>query len=53
LGVDGKFIRHYNYDTIENEYHYFNLDQLESLPIGQYFLQYFDGINSGTIRVSK
>jgi hypothetical protein len=53
LGVDGKFIRHYNYDTIENEYHYFILDQLESLPIGQYFLQYFDGINSGTIRVSK
>lgn len=53
LGVDGKFIRHYSFDTIENEYHYFILDQLESLPIGQYFLQYFDGINSGTIRVSK
>jgi serine protease AprX len=53
LGIDGRFIRHYNFDTIENEYHYFILDQLESLPIGQYFLQYFDGINSGTIRVSK
>jgi len=53
LGIDGKFIRHYNFDTIENEYHYFILDQLDSLPIGQYFLQYFDGINSGTIRVSK
>jgi serine protease AprX len=53
LGFDGKFIRHYNFDTIENEYHYFILDQLESLPVGQYFLQYFDGINAGTIRVSK
>ncbi len=53
LGIDGKFIRHYNFDTIENEYHYFILDQLESLPVGQYFLQYFDGINAGTIRVSK
>jgi len=53
LGIDGKFIRHYNFDTIENEYHYFILDQLDSLPIGLYFLQYFDGINSGTIRVSK
>lgn len=53
LGIDGKFIRHYSFDTIENEYHYFILDQLDSLPIGQYFLQYFDGINSGTIRVSK
>jgi subtilisin family serine protease len=53
LGIDGKFIRHYSFDTIENEYHYFILDQLESIAIGQYFLQYFDGINSGTIRVSK
>jgi subtilisin family serine protease len=52
-GIDGKIIRLYNFDTVENEYHYFIIDQLDSLPLGQYILQYFDGINTGIIRLSK
>ena len=52
-GIDGKNIRLYNFDTIENEYHYFTLDQLDLLPLGQYMLQYYDGVNTGIIRLSK
>jgi len=50
---DGKLIRIIAFPTVENEFHFFTMDQLGSLPSGLYILQYNDGINTGTIRLSK
>lgn len=50
---DGKLIRIINFPTIENEFHFFTMDQLAGFPSGQYILQYSDGLNTGSIRLLK
>ena len=53
FGLDGKVVRLMIFPTVENEFHFFTMDQLDSLSSGQYILQYNDGINTGNIRLSK
>ena len=53
FSMDGKLIRSYRYDLNQNEFHLFNLEQLESIPPGQYILTYNTGIQKGSIRILK
>ncbi len=51
--MDGKLIKRFQQETIPNEFYLFNLDQLESLPNGQYILNYNTGSKKGNIRIMK
>ena len=51
--MDGKSIRSFSFETSENEFQYFSLDNLGVLPAGQYILHYNDGLNIGNILITK
>jgi subtilisin family serine protease len=53
FSMDGKLIKSYHFDLNQNEFHLFNLEQLESLPSGQYILTYNNGLKKGSIRILK
>ena len=53
FSMDGKFIKSFHFDINQNEFHLFNLEQLDGIPPGQYILTYNNGIKKGSIRILK
>jgi serine protease AprX len=53
LSMDGKIIQKKTFTSQGGEYHFFTLDNLISLPKGQYLLKYEDDSGKGVFRVQK
>lgn len=53
LNMDGKKLKKWTFDAQAGEYHYFQLNGLELLPLGQYILEYEDNSGRGVIRIQK
>jgi hypothetical protein len=53
MSMDGKTIQKKTFITPGGEYHFFTINNLISLPNGQYLLKYEDDTGKGVIRVQK
>jgi hypothetical protein len=53
MNIHGQVIRSEKELVKKDEYYVFNIDRLEILPNGKYFIRYMDDQGNGTIQVIK